>query len=71
MSGYGCPARVSAQGMEKPFCYCRQTGGKAAAETARAIMDVFRRLAPDIRKSTTFDNGGEFAGHGLIRDPFI
>ena len=31
-------------------------------------MDVFKRLAPDIRKSITFDNGGEFSKHGLIRD---
>ena len=52
------------------FVIAAKLSGKAAAETARAIMDVFRRLARDIRKSTTFDNGGEFAGHGLIRDPF-
>ena len=44
--------------------------GKIAAETASAIMDAFRRLAPDIRKSITLDYGGEFARHGLIRDAF-
>jgi hypothetical protein len=31
-------------------------------------MDVFQRLAPDIRKSITIGNGGAFAGHDLIRD---
>ena len=31
-------------------------------------MAVFRRLAPGIRKSITFDNGSEFAKHSLIRD---
>ena len=44
--------------------------GKTATETAGAIMDMFRRLAPDIGKSITFDNGGEFARHGLIRDAY-
>ena len=52
------------------FVIAAKLSGKTAAETARAIMDVFRRLDPDIRKSITFDNGGEFAGHGLIRDAF-
>jgi IS30 family transposase len=52
------------------FVIAAKLSGKTAAETARAIMDVFRQLAPDIRKSITFDNGGEFAGHGLIRDAF-
>jgi len=52
------------------FVIAAKLSGKTAAETARAIMDVFRRLDPDLRKSITFDNGGEFAGHGLIRDAF-
>jgi len=42
--------------------------GKTAAETAGAIMDIFRRLNPKIRKSITFDNGGEFAKHKLIKE---
>ena len=33
-------------------------------------MNVFQRLAPDIRKSVTFDNGGAFAGHDLIHDAY-
>ena len=64
------------------YVIAAKLSGKTAAETARAIMDVFQRLDPDIRKSITFDNrcpagdaciperGGEFAGHGLIRDAF-
>ncbi len=43
---------------------------KLSGKTAKAIMDVFWQLAPDVRKSITFDNGGEFAGHSLIRDAF-
>jgi len=50
------------------FVIAAKLSGKTAAETASAIIDVFRRLAPDIRKSITFDNGSEFARHGLIRD---
>lgn len=52
------------------FVIAAKLSGKTAAETAAAIMSVFQRLAPDIRKSITFDNGGEFAKHGLIRDAF-
>jgi IS30 family transposase len=70
MSGYGCPARVGAQGTKSRFVIATKLSGKTAAETARTIMDVVRRLAPDIRKSITFDNGGEFAGHSLIHDAF-
>lgn len=52
------------------FVIAAKLSGKTAAETASAIIDVFRQLAPEIRKSITFDNGGEFAKHGLIRDAF-
>jgi len=52
------------------FVIAAKPRGKTAAETARAFMDVFQRFAPDIRKSITFDNGGEFAGQGLICDAF-
>jgi len=41
--------------------------GKTAAETAQMIIEVFKRLSPHIRKSITFDNGGEFAKHSLIK----
>ena len=41
--------------------------GKTAAETVSAIMAVFQRLSPDMRKSATFDNGGEFAQHALLQ----
>jgi len=50
------------------FVIAAKLNGKTAFETAGVIMDVFRRLAQNIRKSITFDNGGEFAKHGLIRD---
>ena len=40
--------------------------GKSAAETVSAIMAVFKRLSPDMRRSATFDNGGEFARHSLL-----
>ncbi len=42
--------------------------GKTAAETVSAIMAVFQRLSPDMRRSATFDNGGEFAQHALLQD---
>ena len=42
--------------------------GKGAAETASVIMAIFKRLDPDLRQSITFDNGGEFARHGWLRD---
>ena len=42
--------------------------GKGAAETASVIMAIFKRLDPDLRRSITFDNGGEFARHGWLRD---
>jgi IS30 family transposase len=51
------------------FVIAAKLSGKTAAETAGAIMDVFQRLALDIRKSITFDNGGEFAGHGWSAMP--
>jgi transposase, IS30 family len=40
--------------------------GKSAAETAAALMAIFKRLAPEIKGSITFDNGSEFARHGLL-----
>jgi len=42
--------------------------GKGAAETASVIMAIFKRLDPDLRRSITFDNGGEFARHSWLRD---
>jgi len=44
--------------------------GKTAAETAGTIMNIFRRLAPEIRKSITFDNGGEFAKHKRVKEAY-
>lgn len=40
--------------------------GKSAAETAAMLMAIFKRLAPELRNSITFDNGSEFARHGLL-----
>jgi IS30 family transposase len=42
--------------------------GKTAAETVSALMAMVKRLAPALRGSITFDNGGEFARHTLLRD---
>jgi IS30 family transposase len=43
---------------------------KTAAETVTAITDILARLDPGLRRSMTFDNGGEFARHALIKDAF-
>ena len=42
--------------------------GKGAAETASVIMAIFRRLAPGLRQSITFDNDTAFARHTLLRE---
>ena len=41
--------------------------GKTAGETVSAIMAVFKRLSPEMRRSATFDNGAEFSQHVLLR----
>jgi IS30 family transposase len=41
--------------------------GKTAGETVAAMMAVFRRLAPEMRGSITFDNDTAFARHALLR----
>ena len=41
--------------------------GKTAAETVSTLMAVFRRMAPVLRASITFDNGSEFTHHALLR----
>jgi IS30 family transposase len=43
---------------------------KTAAETDAAITDMLARPDPGLRRSMTFDNGGEFARHALIKDAF-
>jgi len=40
--------------------------GKSAAETAATLMAIFKRLAPELKGSITFDNGSEFARHSLL-----
>ena len=52
------------------YVIAAKLNGKTAAETAQAIINIFKRLSPDIRKSITFDNGGEFAKHKLVKDAF-
>jgi len=49
------------------YVIATKLNGKTAAETAQKIIDIFKRLNPNIRKSITFDNGGEFAKHSLIK----
>ena len=41
--------------------------GKTAAETISAILAVFGRIDPHLRRSITFDNDTAFAQHGLLR----
>ena len=41
--------------------------GKTAAETISAMLAVFGRIDPHLRKSITFDNNSAFAQHGLLR----
>jgi IS30 family transposase len=40
--------------------------GKTAAETIATMLAVFDRVPHALRKSITFDNGGEFAMHSLL-----
>jgi transposase, IS30 family len=39
---------------------------KAAAPIADAIASMLRPLPPELRRSVTFDNGTEFAGHSIL-----
>ena len=41
--------------------------GKTAAETISAMLAVFGRIDPHLRRSITFDNDTAFAQHGLRR----
>ena len=41
--------------------------GKSAAETISAMLAVFGRIDPHLRRSITFDNDTAFAHHGLLR----
>ena len=50
------------------FTIIARLKAKDAAGTARAIMEVFRQLDPDLRRSITFDNGTEFARHSLLTE---
>ena len=38
-----------------------------AAETISAMLAVFGRIDPHLRRSITFDNDTAFAQHGLLR----
>ena len=49
------------------FTIAAKLGGKTAGETAAAIMGIFQRLDPALRRSATFDNDTAFARHGLLR----
>ena len=41
--------------------------GKTAAKTISAMLAVFGRINPRLRRSITFDNDTAFAQHGLLR----
>jgi IS30 family transposase len=40
---------------------------KTAGETISAMLAVFGRIDPHLRRSITFDNDTAFAQHGLLR----
>ena len=42
--------------------------GKAARPTAKRLQAWFKGMAPQLRKSVTFDNGTEFAQHRVLVD---
>ena len=50
------------------FTIIARLKSKNAADTANTIMDIFRQLDPDLRRSITFDNGMEFARHSLLKE---
>ena len=50
------------------FTIIARLKSKNAEDTARVIMDIFRRLDPKLRRSITFDNGTEFARHALLKE---
>lgn len=50
------------------FTIVARLKAKDAAGTAQAIMEVFQRLDPTLRRSITFDNGTEFARHSLLTE---
>lgn len=50
------------------FTIIARLKSKRADEAAKAIMEIFRQLDPSLRRSITFDNGGEFARHTLLRE---
>lgn len=43
---------------------------KTAAETIAAITGILENLSPQMRQTMTFDNGGEFARHGFLKEAF-
>jgi IS30 family transposase len=43
---------------------------KTAAETVTAITGILAKLSPKLRQTMTFDNGGEFARHSLLKHAF-
>ena len=45
----------------------RGSQGKPPAETISAMLAVFGRIDPHLRRSITFDNDTAFAQHGLLR----
>ncbi len=49
------------------FTIAAKLSGKTAQETATAIMTIFERLDPCLRRSSTFDDDTAFARHGLLR----
>ena len=59
------PARCT--GRDDEVTLAARLTGKSAAETISAMLAVFGRIDPHLRRSITFDNDTAFAQHGLLR----
>jgi IS30 family transposase len=56
------PARIA-----KSLIKDRSSIHERADGAANAIIELFRQFNSELRRSITFDNGGEFARHSLLR----
>ncbi len=53
------------------YTIAQKLRGKNAEETAKAVMSVFQRLDPSLRRSATFDNDTAFARHARLRQALL
>ena len=50
------------------YSFLTKNETKTSKEVCTKVFNVLAKLPPEMRKSTTLDNGTEFTKHGLIRD---